>query len=89
MSNLTTREVRINGDVYEVREQPMRVLLPILEGETKDASVALMKRSVFADGNALGDAVLDLGFRDFQSLMRTVSEIHGLTGEVEDSKNAD
>jgi hypothetical protein len=76
--SLDTRTVPVAGTEYEVREQPMRVLLPIMEGSGSDVLVSLMRVSVHRDGAAMGDGVLDLGYRAFAKLMEAVKEVHGL-----------
>lgn len=84
---MDTRTVQIGEKTYTVKEQSMRTLLPLLEGEAERVGVELMKKAVYnGGGEPLGEAVLDLGFRDFRKLMDVTNELHGL-GEDSEGKN--
>lgn len=74
---LKTEQITLDGKQYEVREQNMRVLLPILKLDPEEVSHALIQASTFLDNQAVGDGVLDLGFGDYQELMRLVQKVHG------------
>jgi len=76
--SLDSRMVLIGGTEYEVREQPMRVLLPIMEASGSEVLVSVMKVAVHQGGEPMGDAVLDVGFRAFTALMAAVKEVNGL-----------
>jgi hypothetical protein len=70
--------VQIDGIAYEVREQPMRVLLPILEGDPKAVSRGMLEVSVYLAGMPLGNGWQDLGFVAYRSLLEAVNRVYGL-----------
>ena len=76
--SLVTRNIAVDGVEYEVHEQPMRVVLPLMETSGTEVLLALMQVAVHQGGAALGDGVLDLGFRAFTQLMTVVKEVNGL-----------
>jgi len=76
--SLDSRMVLIGQIEYEVRELPMRVLLPLMESAGSEVLVSVMKVAVYRDGEPMGDAVLDVGFRTFTHLMAQVKLLNGL-----------
>lgn len=83
---LSEKTIEIDGATYTVKEQPMRVLLPIFEGDAKRRTTEMMKVSVYDDKSVpLGDGVLDFGFRDFNRLQSLVIEVYGLDEKPEDA----
>lgn len=82
-----------DGRTLIVREQTMRVLRPLINGEDpEEAGDRLMGIAVHDEqGNALGDAVLDLGAKDYQAVMAVVNEVHGFSeppGTEDETGNA-
>ena len=81
MSNI--ENLTINGKIYECREarmREMRDLLPRLSGDTAfDAQMTLMGRTVFVDGNPLGDEGVDeLTLGECTRLLEVVSRVNAL-----------
>ena len=74
----------VDGVAYEIREQSMRVVMPLLEQDAKKMATGLVSASVFVNGAPLGDAVMDLGFSVYRKLMEAVNHVYGL-----DEGNAD
>ena len=83
---METKQIVIGTRTLSVVEQSMRVMLPLLEGDQRRVTVELAKVCVFEDGELLGDAVLDLGMRDFNRIMAAIKDVHGF-GEEDDSGN--
>lgn len=83
---LAEKQIDIAGKSYTVREQTMRVVLPILEGDPAKRGLGLMKASVFhglwMEGAVpLGDDVLDLGFRAYSLLQQAVLDVYDMGAE--------
>lgn len=81
---MRTKDVTVDDIDYTITEQTMRSLLPIMEGDASKIGVELAKISVFQDGVAVGDDILDLGFASFQKLIEEVQDVHGL-GNAQES----
>ena len=76
---LAEKAIEIDGKAYSVRERTMREVLPVLEGDPKQRGLGLMKISVYNGGaEPLGDAVLDLGFREYSQLQHAVTDVYGM-----------
>lgn len=77
---MNEKQIEVGGKSYIIIERSMRDLLPILENtEQKQLGIELVKASVHDDKRRpLGDAVLDLGFGQFQALMAAVNDVHGI-----------
>lgn len=85
---LKKETIQIDGLAYEVREQSMRVLRPILVGNPNDVSEGILEACVFLDDVCIGDKVLDFGLADYQNLMLVANRVHGMdtdSAEVDDS----
>lgn len=76
--------VKLKTGKVEVRELSMREIMPLLEQYSEDSTkmaVEMCKVAVLRDGQPLGDSVLDLGFSDFNKLMKVVNDVNGLAGD--------
>ena len=81
MSNI--EKLTINGTTYECHEarmKEMRDLLPKLSGETAfDAQMTLLGRTVYVNGEALGDEGTDeLTLGECTKLLEVVSRVNAL-----------
>ena len=84
---LKTETVTIDGVLYEIREQPVRNMLPLLGGEPQKIGIELAKMSVYRDGACLGEELLEIGFGDFRQLLEVVNRLHHL-GEGDEGKES-
>jgi hypothetical protein len=78
---MKTKQITLESGVYELREPTVGVLFPIMAQMEKDPAafqLGLVKGSIFKDGEALGDAVNDLGISEYMTLMTAVIELSGL-----------
>jgi hypothetical protein len=78
---MKTKQITLESGVYELREPTVGVLFPIMQLMEKDPAafqLGLVKGSIFKDGQALGDAVNDLGISDYMVLMNEVILLSGL-----------
>ena len=80
---MKTKQVVLESGTYEVKEPTVGVLFPILglmEKSPQDFQMALVKKSIFINGQPIGEAVNDLGLADYMALMSAVLEVTGLGG---------
>jgi hypothetical protein len=78
---MKTKQITLESGVYELREPTVGVLFPIMQLMEKDPAgfqLGLVKGSIFKDGQALGDAVNELGISDYMTLMNEVILLSGL-----------
>ena len=83
---LESKEVKIGDEKYTVKEISMGDMLPImprLQGsaeEQQNAQFDMMKKCIFLDNKAVGDALMQLGVRAYMQLTHAVLEVNGLDG---------
>jgi hypothetical protein len=68
------------GDEFQVREATMRTMLQhmkLMSEDTAAFQLELAKASIYKDGQPLGDAVLDLGLKNYSELAVEVMEVNG------------
>ena len=81
---LKTSEITIDGEVFEVKEQTVRVLMPLMEADSTNLGLELAKVCVYRGDTPIGDAVLDMGMSDFQRILEHVNEVHGMGNDPSD-----
>jgi len=85
---LKSEKITIDSVEYEVREMPVRVLLPLaakLSDGGPEAQIDLVGVTVFLNGEAIGvQAAGDLGASAFMPLVQAVLRVNGMV----DSGNA-
>jgi len=82
--SLKRKALTINDTEYEVREITIGQVLPILPRledpeQAQDAQMDIMKMCIVQDGEAIGDAVVDLGLSSYLKLAEEVMVINGLS----------
>jgi hypothetical protein len=80
---LKTEKLKIDGTTYEIRELPVRVLLPLsqkLSEEGIEGQLELLGACVAVDGKLLGKGSGDLGASVYMKLVQKVLAINGMTG---------
>lgn len=73
------KSIKIDGVEYEVRELTTGQGAHIFAGEQDNIVLNLAKASIYADGEALGDKLDDLGLSVTMRLLPIVNEIYGLS----------
>ena len=88
---MKTETVTLDSGTYEVRELTMREMLPLLEGNDDISGTAMAAKmaevAVSINGSPLGDAVLDLGFSDFQKIMEALNRANNFSPDEGDEGN--
>jgi len=82
---MKTTQVVLESGTYEVREPTVGVLFPIIdlmEKSPKDFQMALVKKSIFVNGQPIGESVNNLGLGEYIKLMQAVLEVTGLSGDT-------
>jgi hypothetical protein len=80
---LKTEKLKIDGTTYEIRELPVRTLLPLsqkLSEEGIEGQLELLGACVAVDGRLLGEGSGDLGASVYMKLVQKVLAINGMTG---------
>ena len=77
--------VTINDIEFEVHEVSVGFILPILPRLSstdheviQEAQLDLMKGCVYRNGQAIGEAVLELGLSTYMELIESVMDVNGL-----------
>jgi hypothetical protein len=80
---LKIEKLKLDGTTYEIRELPVRVLLPLsnkmAEGSV-DGQIELLGVSVSVDGKLLGAEAGEIGASVYMKLVKKVLEVNGMTG---------
>ncbi len=80
---LKTEKLKIDGATYEIRELPVKIILPLstkmAEGSV-EGQLELLGASVAVEGKLLGADAGDLGSSVYMRLVKKVLEVNGLTG---------
>jgi hypothetical protein len=80
---LKTEKLKLDGTTYEVRELPVKVLLPLstkmAEGSS-EAQIELLGACVAVDGKLLGAEAGDLGASAYMKLIQKVLAVNGMSG---------
>ena len=69
---------------YTVAEPTVGKLFPImklLDTDPQQFQLELAKASIMKDGQPIGDAINDLGIREYMELMKAVLSVSGFDGE--------
>lgn len=78
---LRTEKIKLDGTTYEIRELPVKVLLPLstkmAEGSS-EAQIELLGSCVAVDGKLLGDAAGDIGASAYMKLIQKVLLVNGM-----------
>ncbi len=86
---MKTKSIVVENVTYDVREPTVGVMFPIMDlmsSDPKQFQMELIKRSVFVNGQALGEAVNDLTLGAYIKLGEAVIDIAGLAGDAEEGK---
>jgi hypothetical protein len=73
---------------YEIHEPTVGVMMPLMSIMNEDSSkfqLELAKACIYKNGKPIGDALLDMGMKDYMKLILEVMAISGLSGD--DEKN--
>jgi hypothetical protein len=80
---LKIEKLKLDGTTYEIRELPVKVLLP-LSNKMADGSVEgqleLLGVSVSVDGKLLGADAGEIGASVYMRLVKKVLEVNGMAG---------
>lgn len=81
--SLKIEKLKLGDTTYEVRELPVKVLLPLSNKMSEvDAQIELIGAAVAVDGKLLGAAAGDLGANAYMKLMKKVVEVNGLSDDL-------
>lgn len=86
---MKTKTIVVDGVTYEAKEPSVGVIFPIMDlmsSDPKQFQMELIKRSVFVNGQALGEAVNDLTLGAYIKIGEAVIDIAGLAGDAEEGK---
>lgn len=80
---LKIEKLKLDGTTYEIRELPVKVLLP-LSNKMADGSIEgqleLLGVAVSVDGKLLGPDAGDIGASVYMRLVKKVLEVNGMSG---------
>ncbi len=82
---LKIEKLKLDGTTYEIRELPVKVLLPLsnrLSENSVEAQLELLGASVALDGKLLGSDAGDIGASAYMRLVKKVLEVNGLSVEL-------
>jgi|LauGreDrversion4_2_1035121.scaffolds.fasta_scaffold348797_2 hypothetical protein len=81
--SLKSEKIEISGVTYEVKELPVKTLLPLSQRLSENdisAQIELIGHSVSTGGKLLGDGAGELGSSVYMKLIQPVLRVNGLTG---------
>lgn len=81
-----SEEVKVNDEAFTVHELRVKDMLDIMprmsdEDQLQEATMDLMKLSVYQDGMPMGDDIEEMGLSTYMGLTQHVMEINGLVGK--------
>ena len=82
---LKVEKLKLDGVTYEVRELPVKILLPLsekLSAGGPDGQLELIGASVAVDGKLLGTDAGEMGASVYMKLVSKVLSVNGLSGEM-------
>lgn len=82
----STKQFTLDSGVYEVHRLRMRDVRGFIDGGDMDA-LRLAEVAIYKDGQPIGEAVDDLYFDEFTTLIAAVNELNGLGGETGEEGN--
>ena len=80
---LKIEKIKLDGTTYEVKELPVKILLPLsnkmAEGSV-ESQLELLGAAVAVDGKLLGADAGDIGASVYMRLVKKVLEVNGMSG---------
>lgn len=89
-AELKTKQVELNGQSLEFREPTIAAMLPILPklsdaDQRMEAQLDILKLTIYIDGQLAGDAVGEMGWSTFMSLIPHALEVCGLEADADEA----
>lgn len=82
---LKIEKLKLDGTTYEIRELPVKVLLPLsnkLSEGSVESQLELLGASVAIDGKLLGAEAGEIGTSAYLKILKKVFEINGLNDDL-------